>query len=645
MAPRVRTIALACCIGWLALACAAPPPAPAPTPTLAPVAPAAPPTAVATATAPAVPTATPAPAAPTLVPAPQQTAAPRALACGDTISRSVVLTTDLTCSGDALIVQASDITIDLGGHTITGPGAGSPTWPQPNLASSGVKISGQRGVTLKNGSFKSFSSAVFLDNTTDSHIEAIDARANYYGIYLKSATNNEVSRSTFRGNIYGLTLYQSHKNTLAENDSSAQTHFSPGGYGIYMYSSNDNMVVGNTFKQNDNWGIWLSDSKNNVFYHNNIISNHPQVSDDSGGNIWHDAQAREGNYWADWEGRELAGTGIGNHPYLIQGPGGATDAYPFVRENGWSQARQRAPELTATPVPTRSAGGGGLFLSVPDLNQVASVSGSSLRALRTLGRLASNLALSADGNVLYVVDAATLLALDSATGAVLRTYPVDTAGRTVYIALDRDGQTLHLLDGTRVTTLDLTSGEVAQQVPYAAEPSGVFPSWKHRLLLVADGGGSSVDVVWVGGGKVTYRIPVVGSPTALTANRAGTRLYTAIPGAPSVSIIETEQYAVIDHIGDNLAAQLDVATSPDASRLYVLLASDSVIAYDLLTRAAMFTASTPVGAAHVLVSGDALLVAGASNGTGWLARLDANTGRLLSRMELPGAPRDLLARP
>src|SRR6266542_4459588 len=277
MAPRVRTIALACCIGWLALACAAPPPALTPT-----LAPAAPTTAVATATAPAVPTATPAPAAPTLVPAPQQTAAPRALACGDTISRSVVLTTDLKCSGDALIVQASDITIDLGGHTITGPGAGSPTWPQPNLASSGVKISGQRGVTLKNGSFRSFSSAVFLDNTTDSHIEAIDARANYYGIYLKSATNNEVSRSTFRGNIYGLTLYHSHKNTLAENDSSAQTHFSPGGYGIYMYSSNDNMVVGNTFKQNDNWGIWLSDSKNNVFYHNNIISNHPQVSDDSG---------------------------------------------------------------------------------------------------------------------------------------------------------------------------------------------------------------------------------------------------------------------------------------------------------------------------------------------------------------------------
>src|SRR6266511_5122170 len=330
MAPRVRTIALACCIGWLALACAAPPPALTPT-----LAPAAPTTAVATATAPAVPTATPAPAAPTLVPAPQQTAAPRALACGDTISRSVVLTTDLTCSGDALIVQASDI---------------------------------------------------------------------------------EVSRSTFRGNIYGLTLYHSHKNTLAENDSSAQTHFSPGGYGIYMYSSNDNMVVGNTFKQNDNWGIWLSDSKNNVFYHNNIISNHPQVSDDSGGNIWHDAQAREGNYWADWEGRELAGTGIGNHPYLIQGPGGATDAHPFVRENGWSQARQRAPESTATPVPTRSAGGGGLFLSVPDLNQVASVSGSSLRALRTLGRLASNLALSADGNVLYEVDAATLPALASATG-------------------------------------------------------------------------------------------------------------------------------------------------------------------------------------------------------------------------------------
>src|SRR5438067_1510924 len=108
MAPPVRTIALACCIGWLALACAAPPPAPAPTAAVAPTAlPTAPPSAT---PPPAAPTATPAPAAPTLVPAPRQTQAPRALACGDTISRSVVLTTDLTCGGDALIVQASDIT-------------------------------------------------------------------------------------------------------------------------------------------------------------------------------------------------------------------------------------------------------------------------------------------------------------------------------------------------------------------------------------------------------------------------------------------------------------------------------------------------------------------------------------------------------
>jgi hypothetical protein len=41
--------------------------------------------------------------------------------CGDTITHSVTLTADLgPCPGDGLIVGADGITIDLGGHTLTG---------------------------------------------------------------------------------------------------------------------------------------------------------------------------------------------------------------------------------------------------------------------------------------------------------------------------------------------------------------------------------------------------------------------------------------------------------------------------------------------------------------------------------------------
>jgi hypothetical protein len=45
----------------------------------------------------------------------------RALECGDTVTASVTLTADLVCPDFGLFVGADDVTVDLGGHTISGP--------------------------------------------------------------------------------------------------------------------------------------------------------------------------------------------------------------------------------------------------------------------------------------------------------------------------------------------------------------------------------------------------------------------------------------------------------------------------------------------------------------------------------------------
>src|SRR5262249_17954557 len=149
-----------------------------------------------------------------------------------------------------------------------------------------------------------------------------------------------------------------------------------------------------------NWGIWLSASQNNTFARNNVIKNNPQVSDDGGGNNWHDPARKEGNYWADWEGQELPGTGIGNHPYLIWGPGNAVDPFPFVRRDGWKEPNRRPPpgQSAAPAVATRAAGRGGAWVSLPDARRVAAASadGASLDREVRVGRLASNVAWSAD---------------------------------------------------------------------------------------------------------------------------------------------------------------------------------------------------------------------------------------------------------
>ncbi|HEX3542546.1 MAG TPA: hypothetical protein VHT75_19110, partial [Acidimicrobiales bacterium] len=44
--------------------------------------------------------------------------------CGQTITASVTLTADLgPCLGDGLVVTASNVTLNLNGHTITGGGS------------------------------------------------------------------------------------------------------------------------------------------------------------------------------------------------------------------------------------------------------------------------------------------------------------------------------------------------------------------------------------------------------------------------------------------------------------------------------------------------------------------------------------------
>jgi hypothetical protein len=75
------------------------------------------------------------------------------LACGDVITKSVTLDSDLICPDDVtgLIVDGSNITLDLGAYTIEGPSL------FPAFISSGVWISpGSHNVTIKNGIIDGF---------------------------------------------------------------------------------------------------------------------------------------------------------------------------------------------------------------------------------------------------------------------------------------------------------------------------------------------------------------------------------------------------------------------------------------------------------------------------------------------------------
>ncbi|MDF5757217.1 hypothetical protein [Spongiactinospora sp. TRM90649] len=96
------------------------------------------------------------------------------VACGDVLTTSVTLTTDLMCPGAGLTVDADDVVLDLNGHTVTGTGQGA-----------GVTVDGNTGTVVKNGTIVGFTTGV---NAWRSTITLSAVRLIGTNLYSKAST-------------------------------------------------------------------------------------------------------------------------------------------------------------------------------------------------------------------------------------------------------------------------------------------------------------------------------------------------------------------------------------------------------------------------------------------------------------------------
>ena len=252
--------------------------------------------------------------------------------CGAVITRDVTLSKDLSCAKDGLTVSRDSVTLDLGGRTLRGPGLGAWTWPQPQLSSVGIRVTG-KNVVIKNGRVENFGTAIFLDQVPGARIEGVQADQSFYGIYLREAHGIMVTRSTVGENVYGLHIAQSHDNLVEGNTISRSYYRSPGGYGIFMAQATRNVIRRNQIVGNANQGLWLVDCRDNRIYHNTIAGNSPNALDDTGAGLWYSPELKQGNFWDDYQGRDADGDGVGDTPYRISGSG--EDPYPLMRRDSW----------------------------------------------------------------------------------------------------------------------------------------------------------------------------------------------------------------------------------------------------------------------------------------------------------------------
>src|ERR1700730_13624231 len=131
-------------------------------------------------------------------------APPVTLECGQTVTTSVKLGNDLlNCPEDGIVVGASNITIDLNGHRVTGPPQES---GDPAFCFCGVNDqAGFDNVTLRSGSIEGFRNGASFEDAeavTVRHLVTSGQRTNPYGdwgngVFLQRTHGAHVTASTF----------------------------------------------------------------------------------------------------------------------------------------------------------------------------------------------------------------------------------------------------------------------------------------------------------------------------------------------------------------------------------------------------------------------------------------------------------------
>jgi parallel beta-helix repeat protein len=193
--------------------------------------------------------------------------------CDSPINVDTVLTADLTCPGDGLIITASGITLDLGGHTITGPGPD--VRPSPTQIYAGVRVlSGRSNVTVKNGTIQRFTVGITTQqNANANELTGLRLFNNGQGVLTQisqgnvppGSDNNYIHDNTVQastGTAVGLngTGNRFESNTVADNR-----------FGVVVPGSNTS-VRNNRLANNDSTGVNLN-GNNNVVVGNSIDQN------------------------------------------------------------------------------------------------------------------------------------------------------------------------------------------------------------------------------------------------------------------------------------------------------------------------------------------------------------------------------------
>lgn len=197
-------------------------------------------------------------------------AAHAAVACGQTITASTTLDHDLNCPAtNAIFVGASNVVLDLGGHTISGP---VPTGTTGVGHRGVVVLQNRTGVTVRNGVIRGFDSGVDVQpGANGTAVNGLTLDGNGLGIRVSTGTSaNRLTGNTITNTSRFSAIQIGGDGHLVEGNVIRDGNFA----GVFL-SGNNGVINGNVIQEMGGNAVLIQSFPSNPgpFVNNQITAN------------------------------------------------------------------------------------------------------------------------------------------------------------------------------------------------------------------------------------------------------------------------------------------------------------------------------------------------------------------------------------
>jgi hypothetical protein len=183
------------------------------------------------------------------------------VSCGEVIKQSVKLTSNLDCKTDGIIIGEDGITVDLNGHTISGPGV--------STSKVGLMLSDQDDVNIVGpGIVQNFQAGILNTGGQDNKISAVTFTQNQIGSFNTGSANTAIEDNLFFSNNIGVASHSSTASKLITNLFKSNDLA-----GVTFVNSATNEVSFNTIQGSVSGLFFDGQSSDNTVNANNILDN------------------------------------------------------------------------------------------------------------------------------------------------------------------------------------------------------------------------------------------------------------------------------------------------------------------------------------------------------------------------------------